>query len=525
MAIFHLSVKVFSRSKGHSAVAAASYRAGVNMRDDRTGELHEYAKRKGVIREASALILPECAPNWSRAQLWNAVEQAETRKNSTVAREVEVSLPHELTSPQRIELAHEFTRWLVDRYGFAAEVNVHTPTPKKDDWRNGHAHIELSTRKLTADGFSEKIRILDAIKTGAPEVVLWRAEWARRVNAALEKHGHDARIDHRSNVERGLDAIPTVHVGHGPRAYQREDLNREINAWNAEAEALRNEVKRVQAVVAFEEQLTETRRAQEAVKAEEDARAKAIEAARAEAEAKAQAAAEAAAAQEEASKLKAEAVARAEAAAQQAITAVIQQRAEAARLAVAKAIEDEAAKARAEAAARQAEKTAAAAALASVLEAVKTVKQLAETKAALAVINADAMKIKEQLDRAKPAREVNQALYQASKMNVAIDDAKAAVKAVREEFDQLPWWRLITKRSMSAQIDASQAQLTAWSLEYREVKKTAQAPVRDDLIKRKVELDQEREKLLKRRDELIEKIAAEDALNANPETDSKLRFE
>ena len=78
---------------------------------------------------------------------------------------------------------------------------------------------------------------------------------------------------------------------------------------------------------------------------------------------------------------------------------------------------------------------------------------------------------------------------------------------------------------MSAQIDASQTQLTAWSLEYREVQKTAQAPVRDDLIKRKVELDQEREKLLKRRDELIEKIAAEDALNANPETDAKLRFE
>ncbi|RYF42400.1 MAG: conjugal transfer protein TraA, partial [Cytophagaceae bacterium] len=38
MAIFHLSVKTISRSAGRTATAAAAYRAGVEITDERTGD-------------------------------------------------------------------------------------------------------------------------------------------------------------------------------------------------------------------------------------------------------------------------------------------------------------------------------------------------------------------------------------------------------------------------------------------------------------------------------------------------------
>ena len=76
MAIYHLSVKTISRSAGRSATAAAAYRVGVEITDERTGEIHDYRRKGGV--ESPALPLPANAPQWARdrAQLWNASEQA-----------------------------------------------------------------------------------------------------------------------------------------------------------------------------------------------------------------------------------------------------------------------------------------------------------------------------------------------------------------------------------------------------------------------------------------------------------------
>ena len=110
VAIFHLSVKTISRSAGRSSTAAAAYRAGVEITDERTGEIHDYRRKAGV--ESAELFLPDGAPEWAtdRAKLWNAAEQSEKRKNSTVAREFEVALPSELSADQRRKLAHDFAR-------------------------------------------------------------------------------------------------------------------------------------------------------------------------------------------------------------------------------------------------------------------------------------------------------------------------------------------------------------------------------------------------------------------------------
>jgi hypothetical protein len=220
VAIFHLSVKTVSRSAGRSSTAAAAYRAGAEITDERTGEIHDYRRKSGV--ESAELFLPAGAPEWAtdRAKLWNAAEQSETRKNSTVAREFEVALPAELSADQRRELAHEFTAALVKKYEFAADCAIHLPG-KNGDSQNHHAHILCSTRKLTAEGFTAKTRELDDRATGAAHVVECRELFANMTNAALERAGHAVRVDHRSLEAQGIDRDAGIHLGPSATAIER----------------------------------------------------------------------------------------------------------------------------------------------------------------------------------------------------------------------------------------------------------------------------------------------------------------
>lgn len=195
MAIYHLSVKTIGRSAGRTATAAAAYRAAVEITDERTGEIHDYSRKRDV--ESATLILPEGAPEWAsdRAALWNAAEQSETRKNSTVAREFEIALPSELSADERQAMAHDFARAIVERHGCATDVAIHAPGREGDN-RNHHAHILCTTRRLTPDGFGEKCRELDDRKT--KEVEGWRERFADLQNTHLERAGVAERVDHRS---------------------------------------------------------------------------------------------------------------------------------------------------------------------------------------------------------------------------------------------------------------------------------------------------------------------------------------
>jgi len=220
VASYHLCVKPVSRSAGRSAIAAAAYRAGVEIADVRTGEVHNYTRKKGV--ESVQILLPVNAPTWAvdRATLWNAVEQAETRKNSTVAREFEIALPAELSAAERQRLAHDFAREIVERHGCAADVAIHAPG-KQGDHRNHHAHILVTTRRLGSAGFTEKTRELDDKKTGPVLVVEWRERFAKLQNERLQEAGVDDRVDHRSLEAQGIDRVPTFHLGPTAAAIER----------------------------------------------------------------------------------------------------------------------------------------------------------------------------------------------------------------------------------------------------------------------------------------------------------------
>lgn len=160
MAIYHLSVKTFSRSKGQSATAAVAYRAGAKIRCDHERRDHDYSKKRDVIH--SEIFLPPNAPSWAtdRQQLWNEVERAEKRKNSTVAREFEVALPNELNKEQRIALVQDFAKQIVARHGCAVDAHLHDDKASYKSKENQHAHIMLTTRRLEPEGFTKKTREL-----------------------------------------------------------------------------------------------------------------------------------------------------------------------------------------------------------------------------------------------------------------------------------------------------------------------------------------------------------------------------
>jgi ATP-dependent exoDNAse (exonuclease V) alpha subunit len=225
VAIYHLTVKCMSRSKGQSATAAAAYRSAEKIRDERTGELHDYSRKGGVLHRE--LITPEGAPAWARnrERLWNAAEAAETRKNSTVAREFEIALPAELKAQDRTRLAVDFARAIATKHRCAVDVSVHRPG-RGGDTRNHHAHLLCTTRRLQPNGFQEKTRELDDAKTG--EVVYWRERWAMLTNERLQERGSAERVDHRTLEAQGIDRVPTIHRGPLLTAIERRGIEARV---------------------------------------------------------------------------------------------------------------------------------------------------------------------------------------------------------------------------------------------------------------------------------------------------------
>jgi hypothetical protein len=205
MAIYHLRASMISRSQGRSATAAIAYRVAERIEDRRTGLVFDYAARGGV--DHTEILAPDHAPDWvhRRGELWNRVEESETRKNSQVAREVRVALPAELTHAARVELVRDFAQeQFVDR-GMIADIALHAPGRDGDD-RNHHAHILLTTREIGSDGFTTKNRDWNKVEV----LEGWREAWARDSNAALERAGIEERVDHRTLVAQRDEALELV---------------------------------------------------------------------------------------------------------------------------------------------------------------------------------------------------------------------------------------------------------------------------------------------------------------------------
>jgi ATP-dependent exoDNAse (exonuclease V) alpha subunit len=174
MAIYHLSIKIISRGKGKSAVAAAAYRAGEKITNEYDGITHDFTRKSGVAH--TTILLPENAPMdyQDRAVLWNAVEKIEKAKNSQLAREIEIALPVELSLLQNKSLVREYVKRNFVEHGMCADVCIH-------DTGNGnpHAHIMLTMRPISEDGTWGAKSKKSTFWTSAVSVSSWRAVRSR----------------------------------------------------------------------------------------------------------------------------------------------------------------------------------------------------------------------------------------------------------------------------------------------------------------------------------------------------------
>ena len=273
MSSYHHSVKLISRKAGRSSTAAAAYRAGEKIIDARTGETHDYSRKRDVI---SADIIMPAGITWmpSRSELWNAVEKKNGRADAQVAREFIIALPHELSSDQRSVLAKRYAQALADDYQIAVDVALHKPgkTSSGDSNKNWHAHLLTTTNKVTNDlkkQLGNKARELDPIaskkridtesedlKTGSTNAVDYeRSRWASFTNEALELAGVRNRVDHRSYEAQGLDLEPTQHMGPVITALERREPGSTVVGSENEDRRIRNLKRHIEATEAEADQI------------------------------------------------------------------------------------------------------------------------------------------------------------------------------------------------------------------------------------------------------------------------------
>lgn len=240
MAMYHLRVKFVKRSQGRSSIAAAAYRSGQKLTDEREGKTHDYTRKRDI--EYSEILLPDHMPETlqDREALWNAVETGIKRKDGQPAFEVEVALPRELSHEQCAELARTFAQeHFVDK-GLPVDLNIHRPTAS-DGGEHPHCHILVSTRRFNPDGTLAKaatdmqdnpalIRKVYALEqegklddallaSKGTNLANWRKAWGELSNDFLEGAGSDARIDHRTIAAQAVEgelapeATPNIGIG------------------------------------------------------------------------------------------------------------------------------------------------------------------------------------------------------------------------------------------------------------------------------------------------------------------------
>jgi hypothetical protein len=142
---------------------------------------------------------------------------------------MEVALPNELTREQNLELVNDFVKKEIGLKPY--QYCLHMPNAALGDVDQNHFHVMYSDRlpdsitrppeqhfrrynaKTPEKGGCKKDSGGKDPATLKSEVVRRRESWANLQNERLEKFGHSARVDHRSNRDRGIAAEPERHLG------------------------------------------------------------------------------------------------------------------------------------------------------------------------------------------------------------------------------------------------------------------------------------------------------------------------
>lgn len=231
MAIYSLHMGFVSRSEGRSAVGFSAYIAATRHVDERTGVVYNYECKNDVI--VSRILAPDDAPEWAKnsSTLWNkadlfedeigslrfrghpddpeknqkSLEAKEQFLNSTqTAQTIMGAIPLEFSQEEAEVCVEEFLRERFVPRGLVVEYALH--------WQRGnpHFHGEITRRALEGNDFSQR---KDHEIVSKAEHNITRKMWEVVVNKYLELGGHEARIDCRSNADRGSLFLPLAHEG------------------------------------------------------------------------------------------------------------------------------------------------------------------------------------------------------------------------------------------------------------------------------------------------------------------------
>lgn len=230
MALFSMRMQIIKRSAGRSLMGAVAYRSGEKIYDRRQDMVHDYSRRGDV--ELTQILFPADSAAWvkgiTREDFWNRVDANEKRRDAQTARELRIMIPRELAPAERIALVRDYVMRCFVSKGMVADISWHNKIAS-DGLEQPHAHVMLTMRPLTDDGFGQKSRhdwMPDPSgrthPDGKPVMIesnadSWnsntyyercREEWEKTANAALARMGSEARIDRRSLLERGLARLP-----------------------------------------------------------------------------------------------------------------------------------------------------------------------------------------------------------------------------------------------------------------------------------------------------------------------------
>ena len=239
MAIYHHSVSIVKRSAGKSAIAAAAYRSGQRLIDERTGIIHDYTYKTGVDK---SMILSPIEADWisDRERLWNTVEATEKRCDSRLAREVTLAIPRELSRDNQIALVCEYVKINYTARGMITDINFHDL-----ESNNPHVHMMLSLRQLKVNEhgrveFGNKNREWD----NRDLLIEQRRNWEAIANKFLADAGYDrVKIDCRSLEAQGVDRIPQIHLGFHAASMRAKGVSTRIGDDYDRIEAANNNIK------------------------------------------------------------------------------------------------------------------------------------------------------------------------------------------------------------------------------------------------------------------------------------------
>jgi len=212
MAIFHLNARPIQRRKGGTASGLGAYMLDAEIVDPYDGRRHRQRGRH--CHDITAMTFFPGAEDFFDTPMaaFRSIDAFEKRKDATLGLEVEFALPLELDRRQQIAVVANYAAAIADRDGRYVVASIHH---KKG---NEHCHLWISDRAVGRD---ESGNVAWGKKDNTPaanqeRLRFYRELWATEANEALRAAGSDARIDHRSNSERGISQTPFRHEGKTP---------------------------------------------------------------------------------------------------------------------------------------------------------------------------------------------------------------------------------------------------------------------------------------------------------------------